>query len=326
MITVLCGGFGAARFLTGLVPLPRVNAELTCVVNTADDLDYEGLHVSPDLDTVCYALAGRFDEERGWGLVGDTFRNASALRRYGSGWFGVGDEDLATHLRRTSLLRAGATLTDATAVLSRSLGVSVRVLPMSDDRARTRVITARGPLSYQEFLVRHRAQPEVRDVEVEGAESAKPAPCVVEAVQKADLVVVAPSNPVASIAPILGLPGLASALSARLAPTVAVTPVVCGQPPATVPERSRAHVRAAFLATRGLEHRATSVARFYGDLVDGFVLDHRDAAERPAIEALGLQVLLADTLAPPATRPALAAAVIEFGQSLIPSPATPGPG
>ena len=324
MIAVLCGGFGAARLLTGLVPV--VNTTLTCVVNTADDLDYEGLHVSPDVDTVCYALAGRFDEERGWGLAGDTFGNATALRRYGSGWFAVGDEDLATHLHRSSLLQAGATLTAATADLARALGLPAQVLPMSDDRVRTRVITDGGPLSFQDFLVRHRAQPEVRDVELEGAERAKPAPGVVEAVREAALVIVAPSNPVASIGPILGLPGVAAALSARSAPTVAVTPVVSGQPPATLPERSRAHVRAAFLAARGFEHCATSVARAYGDLVDGFVLDHRDATERPAIEALGLHVLVADTLALPAARPALATAVIEFGQSVIPSRATPGPG
>jgi LPPG:FO 2-phospho-L-lactate transferase len=315
VITLLCGGFGAARFLAGLVP---VVSSLTCVVNTADDLDYESLHVSPDVDTVCYALNGRFDEERGWGLVGDTFRNAAALRRYGSGWFAVGDEDLATHLRRTALLQAGATLTEATAVLSS--GLPARVLPMSDDRVRTRVITDVGPLCFQDFLVRHRAEPEVRDVEFDGAERAKATPCVVDAIREAELVIIAPSNPVASIAPILGLPGVAAALSDRTAPAVAVTPVVSGQPPATLPERSRAHVRAAFLAARGLEHRATSVARFYGDLIDGFVLDQRDAAEQPAIEALGLRALLADTLAPPAARPALATAVIEFGRSLAVTP------
>jgi LPPG:FO 2-phospho-L-lactate transferase len=313
VITVLCGGFGAARFLTGLLPIePRI----TCVVNTADDLEYEGLHVSPDLDTVCYALAGRFDEERGWGLHGDTFRNAEALRRYGSGWFAVGDEDLATHLRRTSLRRAGATLTQATAELTRSLGLSARVLPMSDDPVRTRVITDEGRLSFQDFLVRHRGKPQVRGVELEGADSAEPAPGVVDAVREADLVVLAPSNPVVSIAPILGLPGVSAALMARSGPTVAVTPVVSGRPPATPPERSRAHVRAAFMAARGLEHRAASVACAYRGLIDGFVLDHRDAGERPVIEALDLTVVLADTLARPAARSALAAAVLEFGWSL----------
>jgi LPPG:FO 2-phospho-L-lactate transferase len=313
VITVLCGGFGAARFLAGLA---RVEPDITCVVNTADDLEYEGLHISPDVDTVCYALAGRFDEERGWGLVGDTFRNAEALRRYGSGWFAVGDEDLATHLRRSCLLRQGSTLTEATAGLAGALGLRARVLPMSDDPVRTRVITDGGPLAFQDFLVRHRARPEVRSVELEGSEAAKPAPGVVDAVTDADLVVVAPSNPVASIAPILGLPGVAAALEARSAPTVAVTPVVSGQPPATAPERSRAHVRAAFMAARGLEHRALSVARSYRGLVDGFVLDHRDADERRAVEALDLHVLLADTLAPPGARPALAAAVLEFARTL----------
>jgi LPPG:FO 2-phospho-L-lactate transferase len=320
VITVLCGGFGAARFLTGLV---QVEADVTCVVNTADDLEYEGLHVSPDVDTVCYALAGRFDEERGWGLRGDSFRNAGALRRYGSGWFAVGDEDLATHLRRTFLLRAGATLTEATADLAGTLGVPARVLPMSDDPVRTRVITADGALSFQDFLVRHRARPRVRGVELVGADDAKPAPGVIDAVRDADLVIVAPSNPVASITPILGLPGVAAALADRPGPTVAVTPVVSGQPPATLPERSRAHVRAAFMASRGLEHRALSVARVYRRHVDGFVLDHRDAGEQPAIEALGIHVLLADTLARPAARPALAAAVVRFGHLIGPGSGRP---
>lgn len=311
MVTVLCGGFGAARFLGGL---RQLSAELTCVVNTADDLTYAGLHVSPDIDTICYALAGRYDEERGWGLTGDTFRNAEALRRYGAGWFAVGDEDLATHLRRTALLRAGASLSEATADLARSLGLAARVLPMTDDPVRTVVGTDEGRLSFQDWLVGHRAAPPVRSVEHEGAEVARAAPGVLEALGRADLVVLAPSNPVQSVGPILALPGVREALAPR--PTVAVTPVVSGRPPAAGPERSRAHVRAAFMAARGLAHRATEVARCYLGLVDGFVLDEADEAEREEIEALGVAVLLADTLAPPPGRPALARAVLDFGATL----------
>lgn len=309
-VTLLCGGFGAARFLSGLRPL---NAGITCVVNTADDVTYTGLHVSPDIDTVCYALAGRYDEERGWGLTGDTFRNAEALRRYGSGWFATGDEDLATHLRRTALLGAGATLTEATADLARSLGLAARVLPMTDDPVRTVVGTDEGRLSFQDWLVRHRAEPAVRFVEHEGAGVARPAPGVLEALGRADLVVLAPSNPVQSVGPILALPGVREALAVRPRSAVAVTPVVSGRPPATGPERSRAHVRAAFMAARGLAHRATEVARCYLGVVDGFVLDEADEAEREEIEALGVAVLLADTLAPPPERPALARAVLDFG-------------
>lgn len=309
----MCGGFGAARFVSGLKHLPDLR--ITCVVNTADDLTYAGLHVSPDVDTVCYALAGRFDEERGWGLVGDTFVNADALRRYGSGWFGVGDADLATHLRRTARIRAGETLTAATADLARSLGLSAGVLPMSDDPIRTVVDTEEGRLPFQEFLVRRRAVPAVRHVTHVGLDKARPAPGVLDAITGADLVIIAPSNPVASIAPIVALPGVRDALSARRAPPVAVTSVVSGQAPVTAPERSRAHVRAAFLAARGLRHCATDVARCYAGIAGGFVLDERDADEREAIQGLGIAVLLADTLAPPAARPALAEAVVRFAAS-----------
>jgi LPPG:FO 2-phospho-L-lactate transferase len=299
---------------------------LCCVVNTADDLDHLGLHVSPDLDSVSYALAGRFDEERGFGLAGDSFACVEALARFGAGWFRIGDEDLALHLRRTELLRAGAGLSQATATLAPVVGVpsGVTVLPMSDERVRTVVVTAAGRLPFQDYLVAHRAQPEVIGVEHEGVATARPAPGVLQALEAADLVVFGPSNPIQSIGPILAVPGVRDALAGRARPTVAVTPVVSGQEPATAAEQGRARVRAAFLGAQGLHHTATEVARLYQDLLDGFVLDHRDAAEQPAIEALCIPVLLADTLAPPAERPALARAVLEFASGL--SLARPGPG
>ncbi|HEY0399256.1 MAG TPA: 2-phospho-L-lactate transferase CofD family protein, partial [Acidimicrobiia bacterium] len=209
-VAVLCGGFGAARFLDGLRRLPGLT--LTCIANTADDLDYLGVHVSPDVDTVTYALAGIFDEGRGFGVVGDTFRNAEALRRYGAGWFSVGDVDLATSIRRTDLLRAGATLSEVTAELARGLSVGAAVVPMSDDPVRTVVVTDEGRLPFQEYLVRRRAQPLVRAVQQEGLETARPAPAVLPALAEADLVVLAPSSPVASLGPILALPGVRDAL------------------------------------------------------------------------------------------------------------------
>src|SRR5207248_3158517 len=211
-VAVLCGGFGAARFLDGLRRVPDV--ELTCIANTADDLEYAGVHVSPDVDTVSYALAGIFDEGRGFGIVGDTFRNAEALRRYGWGWFSVGDVDLATSIRRTDLLRAGATLSEATASLVQGLGVAAAVLPMSDDPVRTVVVTDEGRLAFQEYLVARRAQPAVRAVEYDGLAAAAPAPAVLPALAGADLVILAPSSPVASLGPILGLPGVRPALAA----------------------------------------------------------------------------------------------------------------
>ena len=205
-IAVLCGGFGAARFLDGLRRVPGI--ALTCIANTADDLDYAGVHVSPDVDTVSYALAGMFDEHRGFGVVGDTFRNAEALRRYGSGWFAVGDVDLATSPPAD---RAAAGRRHAVGGHRRSrpgLGLAAAVVPMSDDPVRTKVVTDEGRLAFQEYLVARRAGPKVLAVEHDGLAAASPAPAVLPALADADLVILAPSSPVASLGPILGLPGV----------------------------------------------------------------------------------------------------------------------
>ncbi len=277
---------------------PDIDGDLTCIVNTADDLAYAGLYVSPDVDTVLYALAGRYDFDRGWGLRDDSFSNAEALGRFGEGWFGIGDEDLATHLHRTGRLAAGATLSEVTAELASALGVTARVLPMSDDPVRTIVLTDDGPLPFQEWLVRHRAGPHVVAVEHEGLEEARPAPGVIDALTHADLVVIAPSNPISSIGPILELPGVHDALVARVLPTVAISPVVTGRDPVTGPERFRAGVREAFMMSRGLEHTAASVAGLYSGFANDFVLDFHDGHQQPAIEARGVEVILADTLAP----------------------------
>jgi len=319
VIAVLCGGFGAARFLSGL---GERGAELCCVVNTADDLEYLGLHVSPDLDSVLYALAGEFDEERGWGLRGDTFHCNAALARHGADWFHVGDRDLATHLERTRQLRAGRTLSEATAELTSVWGVAARLLPMSDSPVRTVVRTDAGPLTLQEYLVRHHAGPRVHGVDHAGRADAAPAPGVLDALAAAELVVLAPSNPVSSLGPILALPGVRETLAARAGGTVAVTPVVNGRPPATPPEQGRARVRAAFMEARGLPHRAAAVAGLYAGLVQGFVLDERDAAAESAeIDALGMRVLCADTLAAsPGERRRLAGAVLEFGRGVSREP------
>jgi LPPG:FO 2-phospho-L-lactate transferase len=314
VVTVLCGGFGAARFLSGL---RGRTAGLCCVGNTADDLEWLGLHVSPDLDSVLYALAGCFDEERGWGLRGDTFHCNAALARHGAGWFQVGDQDMAQHLERTRLLREGRTLGEATARLAESWGVEARLLPMSDAPVRTFVSTDEGTLPLQEYLVRRHAQPRVIAVDQAGMDLARPAPGVLAALEAADLVVLAPSNPVSSLGPILALPGVREALAGRGGGTVAVTPVVSGREPATPPEQGRARVRAAFLEARGVPHRAAAVAGLYRGLVDGFVLDQSDAGQHAEIEAMGVRVLCADTLAATASeRAGLAAAVLAFGREL----------
>ena len=316
-VAVLCGGFGAARFVPALA---KVVPQLRCIVNTADDLEHLGVHISPDVDSVSYALAGRFDEDRGWGLVGDTFRCVDALDRFGEGWFRIGDEDLRRSLLRTGLLRSGLTLSNATRRLTEDLGIDAEVLPMSDDPVRTVVDTDAGTLDFQDYLVRHRAKPRVRGIEYRGLTSAAPAPGLLDALRTADVVLIAPSSPVASITPILRLPGVLETLETRRGPTIAVTPVVSGQPPGSAPERGRAIVRSALMGCVGIPHRAAEVASLYRSFLDGFVLDERDSDQTAEIEAMGLRVLVADTLAKPDTRPELASAVLGFAASFVPAP------
>src|SRR5438093_5592309 len=223
-VTALAGGTGAAKLLRGLASA-RPRHELTIIGNTGDDTEIWGLHVSPDLDTVMYALAGRLDAMRGWGVADDTFRCLEAMGDLGAEtWFNLGDRDLATHVFRTRALRAGATLTAVTAELARRLGVATRILPMSNDPVRTRVRTPDGWLSFQEYFVREKAQVQVLEVEYAGAARARPAPGVLEAVREADVVVVCPSNPVTSVGPVLAVPGVADGLAATRARIVGVSP------------------------------------------------------------------------------------------------------
>ena len=204
--------------------------DLTVVVNTGDDDEFYGLHVSPDLDTIVYTLAGLAPLERGWGIDGDTFTVRDELDRVaGPGWFALGDRDLATHIQRTRRLREGATLSAVTRELCEARGVKVRVLPMSDQPVRTFVATSSGDLAFQEYLVKKRARPRVKAVRYRGARSAKPAPGVLAAIAKADLVVLAPSNPFVSVGPILAVPGLRKALAAARDRVVAVSPLIGGR-------------------------------------------------------------------------------------------------
>src|SRR6266498_4452070 len=234
MLVALAGGVGAARFLRGLI---RVHppADILVIGNTGDDLRVHGLAVSPDLDSVAYTLAGLSDEERGWGQAGETWNVLGALDRLGEpSWFSLGDRDIATHLLRTRLLTEGATLSEATAEVCRRLGVPVRLVPMSDDRVETRV-EVDGPdgpedLSFQEWWVGRQARDPVRRVRFEGVERARPAAGVLEALAAADGIVVCPSNPVVSIAPILAVPGVVETLQAARCRKVAVTPIVAGAP------------------------------------------------------------------------------------------------
>jgi LPPG:FO 2-phospho-L-lactate transferase len=294
----LGGGIGASRLWKALAPACGPDA-LTLVVNVADDVWMHGLRACPDLDTVLYALSGRQDPARGWGVSGDTFECVQALRGLGEDvWFSLGDRDLATHLLRSQLLRQGVTLTDVTARLAGALAVPARVLPVSDDEIRTVIRTTGGTeLGYQEFIVQRRAADEVAEVHWDGLPESRPVEAVIDAISAADLVVIAPSNPVASVLPILGVPGVSDAIRASAARVVAVTPVVASVPITDEGEARRARSRSALLAAFGVAHRASAVARLYADLIDVFVVDEADADEEIGpIAELGIEVVTSRTL------------------------------
>jgi LPPG:FO 2-phospho-L-lactate transferase len=295
-IVGLGGGIGAARLWRPL--LGRVDpAEVTIVTNTGDDLWIHGLRVCPDLDTVLYALTGRQDPERGWGLRGETWRCMAALDDLGGRtWFNLGDADLATHLFRTGELRSGRALSEVTAALGAALGLRARLLPMTDDEVETHVLTEAGEFHYQEFYIPRGATDTVRSVCYRGAEESRPAPGVLAAIADAELVVLGPSNPLASLGPILAVPGIRAALSDSPATVVGVTPIVSGTPITDPGEARRAASRAALLAGVGLPHTATSAASLLCDVLDVFVLDTADAEQAEAVAATGVRVVVADTL------------------------------
>ncbi|OLD39374.1 MAG: 2-phospho-L-lactate transferase [Candidatus Rokubacteria bacterium 13_1_40CM_2_68_8] len=285
-VVTLAGGTGAAKLLRGLAAcVPQ--RDLTVIGNTGDDTEIWGLHVSPDLDTVIYALAGTLDAERGWGLADETFQCLRAMAAYGADtWFNLGDRDLATHLTRTRALRDGQSLSLVTARLAAALGVAARILPMSDDPVRTMIRTPGGRLTFQEYFVREKALVDVVGVDYEGATAAQRAPGVLDAIRTADLVVVCPSNPVTSVGPILAVPGIVDALSATAAPVVGVSPIVGG-----------AAVRgpaAALMRTRGLPISPLGVAAAYRPWLRRLLIDRSDRACVTELERLGVQADLAE--------------------------------
>jgi LPPG:FO 2-phospho-L-lactate transferase len=304
MITVLAGGVGAARFLRGLIDVVDP-ASVTVISNTADDEEFFGLHVSPDIDTVIYTLAGVVNEEQGWGLAGDTYQMLERAKQLGAdAWFLLGDKDIGTHLMRTQLLRGGGSLSEATATLASAHGLSCRVLPMSDERVRTIVSTDDGELSFQEYFVRRRQQDEVRALRFEGADGARPAAGVIEALQDAEAVIVAPSNPLVSIGPILAVPGIRNALVETKAPVVAVSPIIGG--------RALKGPADKMLVSLGHESSAVGVARLYADFADALVLDREDAALADDVESTGVRAVVTDTIMrDAASRRALAQATLD---------------
>jgi LPPG:FO 2-phospho-L-lactate transferase len=288
VITVLTGGSGGAKFVQGLAAILPA-AELTCIVNTGDDLTWWGLHVSPDLDSITYALAGCLSRERGWGLEGESFHCLEAMRQMGApSWFHLGDKDLATHLRRSGLLRDGKSLTATTRAIASAMGVEARILPMSDDRVETRVETELGDLAFQEYFVRERHAVRAYSVRFEGASQAEPGPEVVAAIEQAAAVLLAPSNPITSIGPILAVPGIREALARTPATVAAVSPIVGGAA-VTGPAGE-------LMATRKLPCAVESIAQLYTDFLDVLIFDLRDAASRAAVEKTGVAALCVNTL------------------------------
>ena len=303
-VVALAGGVGAARFLDGLSRVMDP-ARLFIVGNTADDAEIHGLHISPDLDTVAYTLAGLANPLHGWGLKGDTFHCLEALRKLGAeAWFRLGDRDLATHLYRTVRLREGARLSQVTGELAAVWGLRSRLVPMSDDRVRTQVNTRHGTLDFQTYFVQRAARDTVRAVSFTGARQARPAPGLLPAIRTASGIIVCPSNPIISIGPILAVPGIREALRSTAAPIAAVSPIVGG--------RALKGPAARMMKSLGMRVSALGVAELYRDFVDVFVLDKVDGEQAPAIEKLGMRAVVTDTIMTGlARKKALARAVLE---------------
>jgi LPPG:FO 2-phospho-L-lactate transferase len=287
-ITALAGGVGASKLLLGLYEVMDP-AALTIIVNTGDDIALHGLKISPDLDIVTYTLAGIVDSSKGWGFRGDTFHALKHLAGYGRpNWFNLGDRDLATHIHRTALLAEGKTLSQAADSIRQALGVKSRIHPMSDDPVPTMIDSNEGPLHFQEYLVKRRAEPVVRSIRFNGAESARPAPGVLEAICDADRILICPSNPLISIGPILAIPGVREQVRAQKEKVFAVSPIVGG--------KSLKGPSDKMLTQLGHEATALGVAKLYADFTGTFIIDPVDKAQAAAIQQLGIKVAVLPTV------------------------------
>jgi LPPG:FO 2-phospho-L-lactate transferase len=309
VIVALAGGVGGAKMAQGLqAVLPP--GDLTVVVNTADDFELYGLYISPDLDTVMYTLAGIADPVNGWGVAGDTRHTLDAIARYGQEpWFLLGDQDFATHILRTNRLRAGTPLSAVTAELAAALGIASRIVPMTDDRVATSIDTPSGRLEFQEYFVGRRQSDDVLGVTFAGIEQATAHADALAAIREAAAVVIAPSNPIVSVAPILATPGMREGLVDASVPVVAVSPIVGG--------RALRGPAAQMLATLGHEVSVLGVAQLYAGLIDGLVIDEVDRELAPAVELVGARVLVTETvMGDEADRRRLAAEVLDFAASL----------
>jgi LPPG:FO 2-phospho-L-lactate transferase len=287
-ILALAGGVGGGKLARGLAAMLPPD-ELTLVVNTADDFVHLGLHICPDIDSVLYALADLNDPERGWGLAGETWNFMAAMERLdGETWFRLGDRDLATHVLRTRELEAGKSLSDVCTIIARRLGIAHQVAPMSEDPVRSIVETDEGTLDFQDYFVRRQCKPAFCGVAFQGAADARPSAIFRKALDEADAIVITPSNPFVSIDPILALPGVRETLRRPGRPIVAVSPIVGGQ--------AVKGPLAKMLRELGREPSAMSVAQHYGPLIDGWIVDNADIESVPAIERLGHQVRVCNTM------------------------------
>jgi LPPG:FO 2-phospho-L-lactate transferase len=287
-VVALAGGVGAAKLLRGLVRvIPPKN--LFIIGNVGDDVELYGLHISPDLDIIMYTLAGIVDETKGWGIAGDTFNCLEMLERLGfETWFQLGDKDLAIHITRTKMLREGMTLSQATAKLCKMLGVEANLIPMSDNIVRTKIRSGNMLLDFQEYFVKRKTMDTVTGVIFEGAEKAEPAPGVIEAIKGAEHIIICPSNPVLSIAPILAVSAIRKALEKSKAPIVGVSPIVGGKALKGPADR--------VMASMGFEPSAYGVAKFYGKMLKHFIIDEIDKEQRTLIEGLGIKVTVTNTV------------------------------
>jgi LPPG:FO 2-phospho-L-lactate transferase len=304
------GGVGAARLLAGIVRV-RPPAEVVAIVNVGDDVELHGLHISPDLDTITYTLAGAIDPERGWGLAGETWRAMEALGRFPAArtWFNLGDQDLATHLYRTDRMRSGAHLSTVTAEIAEAWGLGCTLLPVSDDPVRTKVTVpldggAKGEqeIGFQEYFVQRQHDVAVSGVRFAGASDARPAPGVLEALRDSGRVVIAPSNPIVSIDPVLAVPGVRDAVVARRDDVVAVSPIVAGAALKGPADR--------LLRELGHESSVVGVARLYAPLAATLVIDEADAADADRVEAEGIRCVVAPTIMSDPTKAAALAEVV----------------
>jgi LPPG:FO 2-phospho-L-lactate transferase len=307
-VAALAGGVGGAKLLDGLAEvLPA--SDLTAVVNTGDDFDHLGLRICPDLDTVLYTLAGVANPATGWGRADESWDAMASIRELGGAdWFQLGDKDLAIHVLRTHAFKEGMALSEFVRMASDALGVSTRILPMSDDPVPTVVETDEGPLPFQTYFVAKRCQPKVTGFRFEGVSDARAAPGVVEALNQADVVVLCPSNPWVSLDPILSVPGIRQAAASR--PVIGVSPIVGG--------KAIKGPAAKMFQELGFEAEALTVAEHFKDLLKGFVIDMQDEDQQPAIRELGIETLATDTImADRSMRAALAKDVISLASKML---------